>query len=572
MLNKWWKRSLALSLGLLVSGVRAEENAWRVPPGQARESARSSGPAVTLGSPIVVRSEGPSGSGDNLAASLGKPVPIGGPAGGGNTQSARIDGQVRPISFSGNQVEPSPLSVQSSAGDLIRPATTAADSPKPSTINPLFTYTRDQDEVAPPPRVESSPAPRSAPMGEMFPIPPQDGQTFADMGTPVITDGPGLVDGEHFAGNAFYISAEGLLWWMKGYRTPPLATTYPDNASIPQGTFGSPGTQVVLGNALQGSNSRGGARVMLGYWFDDEHLCGVDAGFLYLGQRNQSATVNSFGTTNLAVPLGQVTTTGFPGVYPIAGLTPFGALRDVGSVSLVTRSTLTGGELNWRTNLVGGPNGFIDGIVGFRALELNEDLTFGTTTSGNALANFLGRGVLTVPGSAVRTTSDFFKTQNNFYGAQVGLLGEWHEGAWVFTANTKLGIGSTQQMVTIRGSTVDTLSGGGGSFAYPVGLFAATTNSGLYTRNKLTFLPEMGGTVGYQFTEHLRGFVGYNFMYLSNVVRPGDQINRVINPNQLPTFGSGVTPNAGNPAQPSFVFHDSSFWAQGVSVGFEWRF
>jgi hypothetical protein len=61
--------------------------------------------------------------------------------------------------------------------------------------------------------------------------------------------------------------------------------------------------------------------------------------------------------------------------------------------------------------------------------------------------------------------------------------------------------------------------------------------------------------------------VGYNFLYWSNVIRPGNQVDRVINPNLLPP-ANGL----GGPNRPTFEFHGSDFWAQGVSFGLEFRY
>jgi hypothetical protein len=56
-------------------------------------------------------------------------------------------------------------------------------------------------------------------------------------------------------------------------------------------------------------------------------------------------------------------------------------------------------------------------------------------------------------------------------------------------------------------------------------------------------------------------------MYISEVLRPGDQIDRSINPRFL------ATPSpAGAPFQPVFQFKTSDFWAQGIDVGLECRF
>ena len=63
----------------------------------------------------------------------------------------------------------------------------------------------------------------------------------------------------------------------------------------------------------------------------------------------------------------------------------------------------------------------------------------------------------------------------------------------------------------------------------------------------------------------MRVFVGYDFLYLSDVVRAGDQVNLAVNPNPL----RGVT---GGPAQPVFIVRPSDFWAQGVNFGLEFRY
>ncbi len=52
------------------------------------------------------------------------------------------------------------------------------------------------------------------------------------------------------------------------------------------------------------------------------------------------------------------------------------------------------------------------------------------------------------------------------------------------------------------------------------GLLAQSTNIGSHTRGRVAFVEEIGLNLGYQFTNHIRGFVGYNFLYRSNVVGP----------------------------------------------------
>jgi hypothetical protein len=66
-------------------------------------------------------------------------------------------------------------------------------------------------------------------------------------------------------------------------------------------------------------------------------------------------------------------------------------------------------------------------------------------------------------------------------------------------------------------------------------------------------------------------FAGYDFLYWSNVARPGNQICLNVDERGIPT-GGPFTPGfrASFPAPP--LFTESSFWAQGVSFGLKLRY
>src|SRR4051794_20088600 len=74
---------------------------------------------------------------------------------------------------------------------------------------------------------------------------------------------------------------------------------------------------------------------------------------------------------------------------------------------------------------------------------------------------------------------------------------------------------------------------------------------------------------GVWLTDRLRATAGYTFQYVSDVVRPGDQIDRGINPVQAPAI-TGV-PNAPltGPARPAPLINSTDFWAHGVNFGLE---
>ena len=90
------------------------------------------------------------------------------------------------------------------------------------------------------------------------------------------------------------------------------------------------------------------------------------------------------------------------------------------------------------------------------------------------------------------------------------------------------------------------------------------------SRDEFTFIPEAGAKVGFHLTNHVSLFVGYTFIYWFDVARPGDQIDRVVNPALVPSnlaFGSMVGPN-----RPAVSFTRTDFWAQGVNIGLEVRY
>jgi hypothetical protein len=100
------------------------------------------------------------------------------------------------------------------------------------------------------------------------------------------------------------------------------------------------------------------------------------------------------------------------------------------------------------------------------------------------------------------------------------------------------------------------------------GLLALSSNIGRFSKDRAEVIPEFGGRVGYQVTPHLRVFAGYSLLYWGEVVRAGNEVDQVVNPNLLP---GSRTPTTG-PPRPLPLLTGSSFWAQGIELGLELRF
>jgi hypothetical protein len=384
-------------------------------------------------------------------------------------------------------------------------------------------------------------------------------------------------------------------------------------------------TGVVLGGGSGGSSggisnqAHYGGNFVLGGWLDCDRTIGLEGGYLFLASRSSNSQVSSTGDIPLAIPFTQETTTiqrGFPvGTRPTTNLQNTTAnfstgvvlpltTRTVtsassGTVALSGSSQLQGAELNAVLGAYDGCNFRAVLLAGFRYAGLDERIgitsmvtqnSTDTTTFNPAL--LLPTGGIPVANSLtmVSTRADQFDTHNSFYGGQIGARGEycWH---WLsLEVGGKLALGSMVEVANVGGSTAFTTTSTvtptmlvtpGGiplnpatgapavttttSGQLPGGFFAQPSNMGHYSRTAFAVVPEVNIKVGAQLTDWLRATVGYTFLYMSEVLRPGDQIDRTINPGWLT-----VPPTPG--ARPAFPFRTSDFYAQGLEFGLELRY
>lgn len=127
----------------------------------------------------------------------------------------------------------------------------------------------------------------------------------------------------------------------------------------------------------------------------------------------------------------------------------------------------------------------------------------------------------------------------------------------------KMAMGNNHSEVVIDGQTVNTVPNGG-SATFVGGLLAQQTNIGRYERDAFGFIPELNITARRELGCNLHMSVGYNLMYWTAILRPGDQIDRNVSqfPPEAPT---GVQ-------RPAFAFQSQSVLIQGIQLGLEYRF
>lgn len=345
------------------------------------------------------------------------------------------------------------------------------------------------------------------------------------------------------------LGVEGVAWWLKDTPAPvPLVTNL---------IAGTPSTQTYLGGQDLSVGAGGGARITASYALSAR--TSLEGNLFFMPERSTSKSVSSSGqpgSIDLIVPYLDANTNRENGTEISQAPVYSGSAQETYAVEMF------GAELNGTWALSPSAPWTVDAIGGFRYLRVRETYTF--DTSSPFIAPY-------PPG--VWNTHDQFRTTNDFYGLQAGLRARFDQGAVYGTVTGKLALGAMAQSVDISGSlATDEFSPAGALQSFSGGYFALPSNIGNYSRTRFAVIPEIAFNVGYRISPAASIYLGYSFMYVSNVVRPGNQIDRSINPTQSVAYTETPNPTLQGPASPSASINDTSFWAQGVSLGFAYRF
>jgi hypothetical protein len=341
------------------------------------------------------------------------------------------------------------------------------------------------------------------------------------------------------------------LWWIKNSHYPPIVTTGPVGST---GAIGAPGTVVLFGGSVD-NEERSGGRFTAGYWFDDCHTLALESTFFFLANRDVNFSANSGTFPVLARPFFDLNSQ-----TEIAEITTSPGLG-TGNIAVNTFSHLWGAELNLRYNICDTCRWRFDVLGGFRYLNLRE----GVNIQENIVAD---TAAPTFAGDTIQVNDDF-NTRNQFYGGQIGTRIGWTWNRWGIDWLAKVALGDTHQVVNIQGNQLITTPAGATSF-FNGGLLALGSNSGSFNRDQFAVVPETDLILSFRVTNHMKLLLGYSFLYWSNVARPGDQIDRVIDVTKIPNSGFTVAPTGTN--HPAPLFRSTDFWAQGISFGVEFVF
>ena len=92
-------------------------------------------------------------------------------------------------------------------------------------------------------------------------------------------------------------------------------------------------------------------------------------------------------------------------------------------------------------------------------------------------------------------------------------------------------------------------------------MLASGANLGVFQRDVFTMIPELSMEVGYQFTRHIRAYVGYDILYWGCVRRAADQIDLQVDPLNVRS-DLRYAPSVALPA-PAFPDRETCFWRKG---------
>lgn len=364
-----------------------------------------------------------------------------------------------------------------------------------------------------------------------------------------------------------WVTYEYLNWYQDELELPALVTTSLDSSvsRSQAGVLSSPMTSVLFGNQGLLGPSIDGGRLRFGVWLDRCHQWGIGAEIFGMSNQSESFFASSEGVPILARPFFNTLT----GVED-AELVAYPGLVS-GSVQVNVQSQFEGAGFQIR-NLrrteegcrkwwfCGCPEHFCcrsELLYGYRYLQLSESVTIQENLVSQDVNN---------PGSF--DIMDSFRTRNQFNGIDLGWAVKTTRGNWTMDGSIRLAIGNSRQSVTVSGQSVITdPSSVPNQQVHDSGFLALDSNSGTYNQNEFAIVPEFGINLGYQLSDHLRFLVGYTGIYWSNVVRPGQHIDRDVNPNLLPPVGT-VTSGTN---RPRFAFDTTDYWIQGISLGGEYR-
>lgn len=345
-----------------------------------------------------------------------------------------------------------------------------------------------------------------------------------------------------------WVEAETLLWWGKGMTGAPVILGGGPNAAP---------TDILSGGADNpvGDSLRVGYRFTVGTWLDNDQNYGLMGRVFGLFGNRDRTTFTGQPTSGLQF-FDTSPSINNTNVYLVEQTTLNG--NNTGSIGVVNELDFVSADASFRLRLLGDGLSRGDILAGYSFLRL--DSAYGLSTS--IVDGIIGNGI---PDGTVTTTLDTFGTRNEFHGGHLGFMNEVASGRFSLSLLGKVAMGNMRSTSSVAGATSIVPPQPDPEFAAPRGVFAQSTNSGLVTRDRFTFVPEAGAKLKYQLGRGQLG-LGYTLIAMPSVVLATGQIDTNVSSDHLTLVP--VDP----PRTPLPRFQRETYFLHGLDLGYTFNF
>ena len=325
-----------------------------------------------------------------------------------------------------------------------------------------------------------------------------------------------------------------------------------------------------------------GVLISVGYWFDPEQVCGIEATGFYLERRGGTFTnTSAFNANENLISTGQSSS--------VTVLSPRGSRRHADNLpdgppapprdlqrqyQRLHHEPVFRRGAEWprdmpshRLSVAEHPGGLPLPPVQRRPEHRSEcDAGLVPGDHRNQQHHYPPNGAVPWPaerGYAQPENERCDPHAQQLLRAQTGLEFEAFAGGCFLDIQAKLGLGPVHEAVDIIGTTTFSQPNGPTS-VMPGGLLSGPGDVGSHSRDRIAYTSEVNVKLGYEVTHWLRLFVGYDGLSLSNAARPDSQT--VISTTNVTATVAGTT-NQVTLSQPAFSFTDRTVWRRASTSG-----
>lgn len=350
----------------------------------------------------------------------------------------------------------------------------------------------------------------------------------------------------------FWLTGEYYLATMSNTSYVPLATTSPATSL---GLIGRPGTQVVSGGT-QDFGGVSGFRIGGGMWLDGCRAYGVEWNASYLPKQTKSYSNDGSGASILARPF-----------YDTLLLTENSRLisstgQFAGSINSEFSNFYWNADITSVMRVLETSEWSLEHLISARYFNIEDTLRITDQSSALGAGTLIYRGLPVLTPGATVSVMDYYSMINRWYGGSAGFRINYNPGRLSASLQFRMGVGANLQSFSTDGIT--TLRASTTTLASAPGLTTASSSPGNYTASELSLAPELNIRLGYNITKRIAVTASYQYLYMTNVGRLGDQVSRNVNPLVIPSsqfFSNTVTTDR------NITIRQSDFWLHGFTAG-----